>query len=64
VQTDALGHTKNFVNNSVGRKEESSYTLNNPFSSPFPPTLCHSQFLQKNPCFDKEKIILELWWQG
>jgi len=34
VQTDALAYTEDFANNSVGRREEASYTLNNTFSSP------------------------------
>lgn len=34
VQTDALAYTEDFVNNSAGRREEASYSLNNPFSSP------------------------------
>lgn len=45
VQTDALADTEDFVNNYVGRREEASYTLNNPFSSPSPPILCLSMFL-------------------
>lgn len=59
VQTDALIDTEDFVNNNVGRREKASYTLKNPFSSPFPFTLCPSLFLEESP--DKVLIILELW---
>lgn len=59
VQTDALADTEDFVNNYMGRREEASYTLNNPFSSPSTPSSVSVCSYRKHPALVKKKIILE-----